>query len=102
VGNGQYYGGGIRSAPDAAVDDGLFQLVTIGDVTFPEVVWNLPRFRRGTHLAHPKIDSYLGKCLRATSKESVLIEMDGELVGTLPAVFEMIPGALLIKVSEET
>lgn len=101
VANGKYYGGGLRSAPDAAIDDGLFQFVAIGDVTFPEIVWNLPRFRRGTHLAHPKIESYTGRRLSATSVEPVFIEMDGELVGTLPGAFEVLPGTLLLKVSDD-
>jgi diacylglycerol kinase family enzyme len=39
--------------------------------------------------------------LLATSTERVFIEMDGELVGTLPGVFDILPGALLIKVSDE-
>lgn len=101
VANGQYYGGGIRSAPDAAIDDGLFQVIVGGDLTFPEVVWILPRFRRGNHLSHPKVDSYVGLRVtaRARFEERVFIEMDGELVGTLPAVFEILPRALLLKVS---
>jgi YegS/Rv2252/BmrU family lipid kinase len=102
IANGQYYGGGIRSAPDAAVDDGLFQFVTIGDLTFPEVVWNLPRFRRGTYLTHPKVDSYVGRRLSAGCDEPVLIELDGELVGTLPAEFEILPRALQVKVPDLT
>ncbi len=100
VANGQYYGGGIRSAPDAAIDDGLFQVVTIGDLSFPEVVWNLPRFRRGTYLIHPKVDSYLGRRVAASAQESVFVEMDGELVGTLPAEFEILPRVLRLKVAD--
>ncbi len=102
VANGQYYGGGIRSAPDAAMDDGLFQVVMGGDLTFPEVVWILPRFRRGNHLSHPKVDSYIGRHLRATSTEPVFIEMDGELVGTLPGSFEVLPRAVRLKVHDDS
>jgi len=101
VANGKYYGGGLRSAPDATIDDGLFQVVAVGDVTFAEVLWNLPRFWRGTHLAHPKVESHIGGCLRATSKDPVFIEMDGELVGKLPAEFKILPRALLLKVSDD-
>ena len=101
VANGQYYGGCIRAAPDASIDDGLLQFVVVGDVTFSEVLWNLPRFLRGTHLTHPKVQSLHGRRLGATSTERVFIEMDGELVGTLPGVFDILPGALLIKVSDE-
>jgi YegS/Rv2252/BmrU family lipid kinase len=101
VANGKYYGGCIKAAPDASIDDGHFQFVVVGDVTFSEVLWNLPRFLRGTHLTHPKVQSLHGRRLRATSRERVFIETDGELVGTLPGVFDILPGALLIKVSDE-
>jgi YegS/Rv2252/BmrU family lipid kinase len=101
VANGKYYGGGLKSAPDAVVDDGLFQFVAVGDVTFPEVLLNLRRFRRGTYLTHPKVRSYVGKSLSAKSIEPVFIDMDGELVGTLPAVFEILPRAIRLKVSKD-
>jgi len=101
VANGQYYGGCIRAAPDASIDDGRFQFVVVGDVTFAEVLWNLPRFLRGTHLTHPKVQSLHGRRLYATSTERVFIEMDGEIVGTLPGVFDVLPGALLLKVPDE-
>jgi len=99
--NGKYYGGGIKAAPDAAIDDGLFQVVAVGNVTFLEVLWNLPRFRKGTHITHPKVESYVGRSLRATSEEQVFIDMDGELVGTLPAAFEILPKAIMLKVGDD-
>ncbi|MBW2058171.1 MAG: diacylglycerol kinase family lipid kinase [Deltaproteobacteria bacterium] len=98
VANGKYYGGGIKAAPDALIDDGLFQFVLIGDVTFGDVLLYLHRFRRGTHLTHPEIESYAGRSMSATSKDPVFIEMDGELAGTLPVIFEVLPKALRIKV----
>lgn len=100
VANGKYYGGCIKAAPDASIDDGCFQCVVVEDVTFSEVLWNLPRFLRGDHLTHPKVQSHHGKRLHATSTERVLIEVDGELVGTLPGTFDILPGALRIKVSD--
>jgi len=101
VANGKYYGGCIRAAPDASIDDGCFQCVVVKDVTFSEVLWNLPRFLRGDHLTHPKVESHRAAWLRATSTERVLIEVDGELIGTLPGVFDILPRALLVRVSDE-
>jgi len=100
VANGNYYGGCIRAAPDASIDSGFFQCVVVKDVTFLEVLWNLPRFVRGDHLAHPKVISHHGKWLHATATKRTLLEADGELIGTLPGAFDILPRALRIKVSD--
>lgn len=98
VANGRYYGGGLKPAPEAEPDDGLFDIVTIGDIGFLEVVMNLRKFTKGTHLSHPKISHWRAKRVEASSDERVLIEMDGEVIGTLPASFEVLPMALRVKV----
>ena len=97
VANGKYFGGGLKPAPDARMDDGLFDIVTLGDIGFLESLWNLPRLKRGTHLDHPKTQFRRGRRVVAQADERVLIEADGEVVGSLPATFEIIPGALLVK-----
>lgn len=61
VANGRYYGGGLKPAPEAEPDDGLFDIVTIGDIGFLEVVMNLRKFTKGTHLSHPKISHWRAK-----------------------------------------
>ena len=97
IANGKFFGGGLVPAPDAQMDDGQFDIVTLGDIGFVESVLNLPRLRRGTHLTHPKARFRRGKRVVARANERVLIEADGELVGPLPAVFEIIPQALRVK-----
>ncbi len=95
--NAMYFGGGLKPAPDARIDDGLLDVVTLGDFGFLESLLNLPRLKRGTHLTHPKVRSYRGKKVAVRSDEEVLVEVDGEVLGTLPATFEIIPRALRIK-----
>ena len=93
----------MKPAPDARMDDGLFDIVILGDMRFVESLLNLPRLRRGTHLTHPKVRSRRGKRITARASSPVLpvlpvlIEADGEVIGSLPATFEIVPQALLVK-----
>lgn len=96
VANGQYFGGGMWVAPEARLDDGLFELVIIGDVTKREVLTNVGLLYRGTIATHPKVKTYKAKTITLTSEEEVLIDLDGELVGRLPARFQILPGALSV------
>lgn len=51
--NGKYSGGGMLTAPDADLEDGLLDTLIIGDLGKPDLLWSLPRIYRGTHLTHP-------------------------------------------------
>lgn len=94
VANGRYYGGGLKPAPDAQLDDGLFDIVSIGDVGLIEAVTSLGKFRKGAHLQMPSVSFWRGKTVEAGSEETQLVEMEGEVVGRLPASFEMLPKAM--------
>ncbi len=96
--NGRYFGGGMFIAPNASLDDGLFDLVILGDLTKPEVVANVPRLYKGTHITHPKVKVYQAQEVQVTAQERMLIQADGELVGQAPATFRVIPRALKVKV----
>jgi len=98
VANGRYYGGGLKPAPNAQLDDGLFDIVSIGDVGFLEAVSSLGKFRKGTYLEIPKVSAWRGRTVVADSEETQLVEMEGEVVGHLPARFEILPKALNIVV----
>jgi len=94
VANGQYYGGGMRVAPHARVDDGAFDICVAGDLTRPEVVVNVPRMYLGTHLSHPKVEYFRGARVRVESERELMIQCDGELVGNAPAEFTVSAGSL--------
>lgn len=96
IANGKYYGGGLKPAPNAELDDGLFDTVSIGDVGFLEAVSSLGKFRKGTYLEIPKVTFSKGKVVTADSEETQLVEMEGEVVGRLPARFEILPKAMKI------
>jgi YegS/Rv2252/BmrU family lipid kinase len=94
VANGEYHGGGMRVAPGAVLDDGLFQMTVIGDLTLASVFLNLPRLYNGTIYGHKKITKLTGRSIEASSFQEVLIDMDGEQPGRLPATVDIVPSAL--------
>ena len=99
IANGRYFGRGFLAAPDAEMDDGLFDIVTVGDFGTFEGMWHVPKLRWGKHLGLKKVGHSRGRRVHVTTDEDVLLEMDGDLVGTLPATFEILPGAVKVKVS---
>jgi diacylglycerol kinase (ATP) len=102
VANGRYFGGGMKMCPDAEPDDGLFDVVTIGDVTKRDLVVTMPKIYRGTHLPHPKAEALRGKVVTVEADEPMPVELDGEQPGTTPARFEIVPGSLRLKVPAAT
>ena len=54
VGNGPSFGGGLRIAEGAILDDGLLDVVVIGPMSKPELVRTYPKLFPGTHVNHPK------------------------------------------------
>jgi len=97
VANGQWHGGGMWLAPGAEADDGLFDVVLIGDVTKLDFVTTAPKLYRGTHLAHPKVDVLRSATVSVDARVPLPIETDGEVVGTTPARFEIAHEALRLR-----
>jgi YegS/Rv2252/BmrU family lipid kinase len=98
VANGQWHGGGMRLAPEAQPDDGLFDVVLIGDITKWDFVTTAPKIYRGTYLAHAKVDLVRARTVAVDAPERLPIELDGEQVGTTPARFEVVQAALRLRV----
>jgi diacylglycerol kinase (ATP) len=96
--NGDYTAGGMWAAPDARPDDGRLDVVLIGDVTKADFVRTFPKIYRGRHLSHPKIELLRGATVRVESKHPLPVVLDGEQPGTTPAEFDLLPGALRVKV----
>jgi YegS/Rv2252/BmrU family lipid kinase len=97
VANGQWHGGAMWLAPGAQPDDGLFDVVLIGDVSKVDFV-TTPKLYKGTHINHPKVEVVRSSTVAVDAPEHLPIELDGEQVGTTPVRFEVVPGALRVKV----
>jgi len=94
VANGQYFGGGMWVAPKASMDDGLFDVVVLGDMSRAQMIFKGSRIYKGTHLDLDDVFSARGSYVEATSEEEVLIDMDGEQPGRLPISLEIVPKAI--------
>jgi len=98
VANGRYFGGGMMICPEAAPDDGRFDVLLIGDLTKRDLLVTLPKTYRGSHLPHPKAELLHGSTVTVDAAEPVPIELDGEQPGTTPVRFDLVPGALRVRV----
>jgi YegS/Rv2252/BmrU family lipid kinase len=94
VANGAYLGGGMWIAPKAEVNDGMFEVVTIGDVSRWLGIRSLPMLYRGTHGRLAQVEFGRARRVEIDSEQPIGVEADGELVGTTPAIFEIVPDAL--------
>lgn len=100
VANGRIFGKGMKISPQAQLDDGLLDFVLVRGMKVMEFLLQSWRIYLGTHLSHPKIDLYRSRVVEAAPEngdEEVAIEIDGEQIGRLPAVFEVVPLALSVK-----
>lgn len=103
VAKGRYYGGGIHIAPDSKMDGGHFRVVLIHPVKFLRALRCLPRLYNGTYLElHDIVSTYTASRVVAQSDEEVLLNLDGEQPGKLPAAIEILPAALSLVVSPPT
>jgi diacylglycerol kinase (ATP) len=98
VANGQWHGGGMKLAPDAEQDDGLFDVVLIGDVNKLDFLTTAPKLYSGRYLSHPKVELLRSASVTISAAEPLPLEVDGEPIGTTPARFEVVPGALRLRV----
>ena len=101
VANSRFFGGGMKIAPDAKIDDGFLDVINIGDINTARIILNAHTLYRGTHLDLPEVKDILAKRIEArplNDNTEVHLEVDGELPGMLPAIYEIVPKALKIRI----
>ncbi len=91
VANGRYYGHGMLVAPHAKLDDGLLDVILIHDLSQVRFVMNFPSVFKGTHIYKDGALYFTCKKLVLFSDETVHIESDGEMTGTLPVEYKVFP-----------
>jgi diacylglycerol kinase (ATP) len=101
VGNGRHYGGGMTIAEDATIDDGLLHVYSIEPLPFLHLVGIAPLLRRGSHGRSDAVMLVRTQELELVTDRPVPVNADGELVGTTPARFSVVPGALRVVVPPE-
>jgi len=99
IANGRYFGGGMMIAPKAELDDGLFDVVCLGDLKMLDLLVHGGKFYQGTHLALKEVSTRRAKSVRAEALSGPLrLDVDGETPGCLPATFTLIPAVLSVVV----
>jgi diacylglycerol kinase (ATP) len=93
---GKYGGGGMLTAPNADPCDGLFDVIEIGNLSKPDLLWSLPRIYKGTHLSHPKVFVKRAQVVKIYAEKTMSVQADGDLVGETPAKFHVVPGVLSV------
>ncbi len=101
VANGRYFGGAMRVAPNAELDDGMFDVIAMGDLGFGDLLSSGRRLYQGTHLTMDKVTARRARVVEAEPIEPgavIELDVDGENPGRLPARFELVPAALWLVV----
>jgi diacylglycerol kinase (ATP) len=97
VANSSSYGSGVRIAPDARMDDGLLDVVIVGDVSLLRLVEAMPVvLSSGDLRGFPEVTRYRCRRILIRADRAAMVHGDGEELGVAPAGFEVMPGAVLV------
>jgi YegS/Rv2252/BmrU family lipid kinase len=98
VANNSTFGGGMRIAPKAELDDGEFDIVTVGDVGKLRFVGNLPKVFKGTHVNQEEVRVFRASHLELSASRPFPVYADGEHLTDLPVSLRVLPRALSVLV----
>lgn len=97
VANGQFFGGNLKVAPRAIPDDGTFN-VQVWRGSAKDVFLKTNKLRTGEHLSDADVREWQSSTVRIEATHPLVIEADGEVLGTTPATFDLLPKALNLKI----
>jgi len=100
--NGHTFGGGMRIAPGALVDDGLFDVVSIERRSRVTLLKDFASVYSGTHLTKRGVGHFvcrrleLGPVGPVRGRRVFPLDVDGEPLGDVPLEVDVVPGALTV------
>jgi diacylglycerol kinase (ATP) len=97
VANCQFYGGGMKISPRSYPGDGHLD-VQISTGPKSEAFTLIPKIYRGEHVPHPHIKEFRGRVITVDAERPLPVEADGEVLGTTPATFTVLPQAIRLKI----
>jgi diacylglycerol kinase (ATP) len=100
VGNGRYYGGGMTIAADAAIDDGVLDVVSLAPQGLVELILNLPALRWGRHEGAQRVRHWRCREIEIRTVRSMPVNTDGEVTTRTPAHIVVVPKALSVYVPQ--
>jgi diacylglycerol kinase (ATP) len=98
IGNGRYYGGGMTIAADAAIDDGMLDVVSLAPQGLLELILNLPALRWGRHERAEQVRHWRCREVEIRTHRSLPVNTDGEVTTHTPAKVVVVPKALSVYV----
>jgi len=98
IGNGRYYGGPFVLFKDARIDDGMLDVLIFKNLGYLDIVRYLQAIVLGNHTALSDVEYFQTAQVRVSSADAVPVEVDGEVIGTLPVSFKVLPGKLRVLV----
>ena len=96
VGNSPFFGGGMKVAPHAKIDDGKLELFIVNKISRLELLKVFPRVYTGDHVTHPAVEFISAKQVTLRSNIRLPAFSDGEPVGFVPVTAEVAAGALKV------
>jgi diacylglycerol kinase (ATP) len=96
VGNAVSYGGGMKVTPNALLDDGALDILILKAMSKFQLVKTFPKVFRGSHLDHPAVQMLRGRRIEVAAERTMQVFGDGDHIGTLPATFEVLDGAIRV------
>lgn len=94
VANGIAYGGGMKVAPEASVEDGLLDVTIIEKMPRWKIPLELPKFIKGEHKKIKYIEKFKCESVTIETDKAEPINMDGEIIGTTPVTFSVKKNAI--------
>lgn len=102
VANATSYGSGVRIAPQAKMDDGLLDVVIVGDVGLLRLLEAIPIvLTTGDLRGFPEVTRYRCRRVSLRADRAARVHGDGEALGEAPAEFEILPGAIRVMVGRK-
>jgi diacylglycerol kinase (ATP) len=98
VANAQLYGGLVRIAPQALLDDGYLNICVFRGMGLPWALRHFINVFGGRHLQDPAVKFFTGRQILVETRPVVPVQVDGEPIGHTPMVFEVVPRSLRILV----
>ena len=96
IANSQYFGGGMKFAPNALIDDGELDIFIVNKISRLELLRVFPRVYTGDHITHPAVEFIRAKNVTLSTAIPMPAFADGESVGMAPVHAEIVPGALRV------
>ena len=90
--NSRFTGGNMLMAPEARIDDGLFDVVVLSPLSRTNLISTFPKIFKGTHVDNPAVTFYQGKTAKILTKPEKALLPDGEIFGTAPTQITILPG----------